>query len=96
MFGLLMLLMKETNEQEVKWALSGLVTSHQIQRVAFHLLDLKVESVKEEWKAAGLRRKESGEGSPLSAMIKPAFVGMRESVLITYLVAVTKYLTKAA
>ena len=46
MFGLLMLLMKETNEQEVKWALSGLVTSHQIQRVAFHLLDLKVESVK--------------------------------------------------
>lgn len=53
---------------------------------------------KKSGKQLGLEeRKEQRKGvSPLSAMIKPAFVGMKGNVLIIYLVAMTKYLTKAA
>lgn len=45
--------------------------------------------IKEEWEAAGVKRRESGTGA-LSAMIKPPVVGIWECVLVAFLVAVTK------
>lgn len=57
-------------------ALASTVTSsYQIQRVASHTLDPKVECSKEEWEAARVRgeKRIRGKGS-LSAMIKPAVV----------------------
>lgn len=64
-------------------ALASTVTSpYQIQRVVFHLLDVEVGCVKEQWEAAGLRREKKirGREPSLCPRIKPAVVGMWENI----------------